>query len=345
MGGLAAAGLPEQSQPAKAAAGTAKSGAVIKACVHRKTGVLRVLRRAGQRCRRGKEVAISWNRQGPAAAGKPGPTGAQGLTGPRGQSGPQGASGPQGQAGPAGAPGSDAQFNGAQAGGDLSGTYPNPQIASGSVTGDEILDDTVGGGDISNALNDGQAATPSLRTLGTGPFQAMPGNFNPVPGGTAGGDLTGSYPNPAVGSNAIGGAEVANDTLTSDDLAPSVGHFFRDEGTLSNLGGTNVVTIPNFGTLHVSCAPVSVQLNLATGTGAPGTIRAWVSEEVVPGVNLRVIQPGNGAELANLVKVSPDMATVQLSQSPDRLATIVLTSNSTGANQPCDYSIHGWYTQ
>jgi len=84
------------------------------------------------------------------------------------------------------------------AGGDLAGTYPDPSIGSGKVTDAKVA----------TANKDGTAATPSMRTLGTGGQQACAGNdarlSDPrAPTGSAGGGLTGTYPNPSLSATAV----------------------------------------------------------------------------------------------------------------------------------------------
>ena len=94
--------------------------------------------------------------QGPA--GERGPQGPPGEPGQAGPAGPQGPTGPPGPTGPQGPPG---PLSG-EAGGDLTGTYPDPQIAFASIEGDDVAFNTLTGADIDESELDGVARIEQL---------------------------------------------------------------------------------------------------------------------------------------------------------------------------------------
>ncbi len=101
------------------------------------------------------------------------------------------------------------------------GAVTTPKIAVGAVTSDQILDGSIATVDLANG-----AVTPAkLNSTGAVSGQSLFYNGtsivwgNPSPGGAAGGDLTGTYPNPSIAPNAVTTTKIADGAVTTPKLA------------------------------------------------------------------------------------------------------------------------------
>ena len=227
---------------------------------------------AGARGPRGPAGAV-----GPAGkAGSVGLRGARGLPGKAGLAGLQGSRGATGLPGPggaqggAGATGPDGELLPTRAAGVLTGSFPDPLLATGAVGQASFATGAIAAADLSPSLSDAPGA--SLRTLGTGSLQAASGSDSRLsdsrpPRGPAGGDLTGSYPGPTIQAGAVTAAGLGGDARLWAAVS-AAGELLRGHGAVD---ATSVLTPGNY---HVDFDRV------VTGCVAAATVNAEAATSI-----------------------------------------------------------------
>lgn len=168
------------------------------------------------------------------------------------------------------------------AGGDLSGSYPNPTLVT---TG--VVANTYGSGSLVPVITvDSKGRLTSVTTSALG---------STVPSGSAGGDLTGSYPNPSLATVAVTPGVYTNSTVTIDSKgrviaaasgsAPATPSLSAVVGVGNTTGGditvngnltlTGSIVVPGSVTLGGTNV---ASLTLANGAGCMrGTIKFTIS--------------------------------------------------------------------
>ena len=180
------------------------------------------------------------------------------------------------------------------AGGDLTGAYPNPLIASGAVTSTHLASASVGSDEISDgavtlAKIDRSAASSGRAIMYDG-NEVVWGTPDGLPTGQAGGDLKETYPNPLIRNGAVTSTHLAGDSVGTDQISDGavtlakINRFTASSGLAIMYDGTEVVwgtpTPPPGPRVAFNEADVSVQLSTSWQTVLQVTIEAPASGDI-----------------------------------------------------------------
>ncbi|MFZ9976969.1 MAG: hypothetical protein ACO3GR_02630, partial [Candidatus Kapaibacteriota bacterium] len=192
---------------------------------------------------------------------------------------------------------------GSKAGGDLSGTFPNPDIGNGKVTNSKIADGAitaskldrmsagqgqvmkwngtawVASDDIGKNYKAGVGISISMDTIiNTGDANGLD---DITVGSIAGGDLSGFYPNPLIGQEKVTTGKLANQAVTNQKLADTsitankLNRMNANIGQVMKWNGTTWIASDDIGFTYKAGKGILISNDTIINTGTSDSVKVY----------------------------------------------------------------------